>query len=135
MNRARAIDLLLRAGVRLGRDHRGRLITTPVPPELQTVADHLAATWGQPTEPPDRGGHPWRRCNACGQEPDGDRCDTPACKGRTLTYADRAPLLLDGQPIPCSRPGCRRPACTTTHWHEPLCQTDFHHLALALGAR
>lgn len=137
MNRARTIDILLRAGVRLGRDHRGHLLHTPTPIELAPLTDELAATWPHPTEPTGYHGHPWRRCNTCGRQPaaDADRCDLAGCKGRPLTYRDPPALELHGQAIGCARPGCQRPACTLTHWHEPLCQSDFHHLALHLNHR
>lgn len=141
MIRARALDVLLRAGCRLGRDRQGRLVATNVPAELRPVIDQIAADLALGVAGHDRRktfGHEWRRCNACGQEQirpsaageTGCRM-TPGCDGKAVTYTDPPPLELAGQPVPCERPGCNRPASHLTATHEALCESDFTHLALA----
>jgi hypothetical protein len=144
MIRSRAIDILLRSGARLGRTTTGTLVSNRVPPELAPLAAQLADDIAlgvagtrrirEPGKPSI--GHAWRRCPDCGREAltaKEKACYlTPKCKGRLYTWHDPQPLTLAGQPVPCARPGCERPATTLTAWHEPLCPSDFTHLALAL---
>lgn len=95
MIRARAVDILLRSGARLGRGLDGALVSVRVPPELEGLADTLAADiamavaghrrirdeerltgrallrWMNPAlkiARPSTVGHAWRRCNQCGRE-------------------------------------------------------------------
>jgi hypothetical protein len=149
MIRARALDILLRSGARLGRDLAGDLIAIRVPAELEPVVAELRADLARAVREPLRyrteGGktenrrYAWHRCNECGAEAltakDRTCMLTPRCKGKLVTYRDPPPLMLDGAPLPCARPGCMRPACHLTHAHEPLCASDFTHLALVLDHR
>lgn len=132
------VEVITRAGARLGVDRSGHLVTAGLPGELRHAveanADALAlAVAGHGS------GHRWARCSTCaepalittGQE---QPCrQTPRCKGRLKAYATARPEPGNG--LACARPGCTNEAQLLTAWHEPLCRPDFAHLALTLAHR
>lgn len=140
MNPTDLLDVLLRAGATIGQARAGNVVAVGVPPALEpALAEHRAdlafALAGRDT------GHRWATCTRCArtqliatgtEQP----CKLkPGCDGRLKVYAKarptRPPLDLDGEPVPCARPRCDRPATHRTAWHEAVCTADFHHLALA----
>lgn len=139
MNAAQVLEVLVRSGATVGRTHRGQAVALGLPSVLEhALADPelTLAIAGHGT------GHRWATCTICrrtqliatGSE---QPCKiTPRCKGRLKAYAKARPdtrptIDLDGQPAPCARPGCDRPATHRTAWHELVCTADFAHLALA----
>lgn len=130
-----AVEVITRAGARLGLDRYGRLVTADLPEELRAAveanADALAlAVAGYAS------GHRWAACTTCGlpalistgaEQP----CrQTPRCKGKLKAYATARPE--PGIGLPCARPGCTNEAQLITATHEPLCRPDFVHLAIRM---
>lgn len=136
MNADLMLDLLVRAGARVGRTTAGAIVLADAPaeligPALELGPDLALAIAGRGS------GHRWAACELCHrpaliatgkQQP----CrQTPRCPGKLKALA-RTPVD-EGLGLPCARPGCERAAVTITATLEALCLADFHHLALAKG--
>lgn len=144
MNGSEMLEVLTRAGAHVARSHDGRVVALGLPPELRPLLDEhrtdlTLAIAGQSS------GHRWASCTTCHRPqliPTGSEqgCKLkPRCKGKLKAYAKARAvgeaIELDGQPVPCARPGCDRPAVWRTAWHELVCSADFHHLALLATPR
>ena len=138
MSAARALDVLQRAGVKLGRTSSGEVLAVGLPAALEPLVERYRAELVFAVAVAGaRTGHRLRVCDTCHREAltakAGGRCRmTPRCKGKARDLADPPALVLDGEPLPCARPGCRRPAAHLTAQLELVCTSDLAHLALHL---